>query len=144
MAIPYGLMLEDDRDLPLWPYLDNGPRQVAQRIETALRVELGEWFLDVTKGMPKYKWLNFRKTPLIEINNKSRSVVLGVAGVTRIARWETKLVARVVTTTGEVYIEGEERPLGAIILPLGTPQNTSSASWFSYAYGGVGSVVGGA
>jgi hypothetical protein len=69
-------------------YLVDSPQAVAQCVYTALRLLLGEWFLDTTKGVP---WL----TKVIGFGTEStqdiviQNAILGVQGVTGILSYNS-------------------------------------------------------
>lgn len=71
-------------------YLVNSPAAVAQAVQTALLLHQGEWFLDLTVGMP---W----ETQVIGYNTKSlydaaiKNQILGVQGVRSILAYSSSL-----------------------------------------------------
>lgn len=67
-------------------FISNSPQTVAQVVMTSLKLWLGEWYLDVTLGMP---WIQ----GVLGKNNQStaditvQDYILGVQGVTDISKY---------------------------------------------------------
>jgi hypothetical protein len=110
-------------------YLVNSPQAVAQCVYTALRLLLGEWFLDTTAGVP---WL----TKVIGFGTEStqdtvvRNAILGVQGVTEILSYNSERVGTVFTITDLVVatLYGPATvPLVGLQIPLGPGYGVSSS-----------------
>lgn len=109
-------------------YLVNSAQTVAQAIFTALRLLLGEWFLDTTVGLP---WL----TQVVGRNQKNtydqivKSAVKGVQGVVDISGYSSILDANsraltitqstVITIYGTINLQGISIPVGYGQSPYG-------------------------
>ncbi len=85
----------------------SGPNEVIQRLVTRLNRELGEWFLDVTVGLPWYQ----HGRGLLGSRNKSqldaliRRETLKTDGVLRILVMRTVYIGREVSIYMEILIE---------------------------------------
>ncbi len=104
----------------LVPGLVSGADEIVQRLETRLRRELGEWFLNTSAGLPWYqegrgmlgsKAFNKRSLDLL-----IRRETLGTEGVERIIRLTTRFPAggRDYAIFMEVFVPGA----GAVSLNL--------------------------
>lgn len=67
-------------------FLSNSPEAVAQVVQTSLLLWLGEWYLDVTKGMP---WIQgvLGKHNLATADVTVQDYILSVQGVTDISQY---------------------------------------------------------
>lgn len=74
-------------------FLINSPEAVGQAVQTRLRLLKGEWFLDVTEGMP---W----STEVVGVRTRAtrdqavKTRVLGTQGVTGIASYASQVTGR--------------------------------------------------
>lgn len=79
----------------------NTPATVAQAISTRLKLDEGEWFLDVTEGLPLNQILGFtRRTRDIAI----RTRILQTQGVTGIVSYGSQLDSRTRAFTVEATV----------------------------------------
>ena len=71
-------------------YLIDSPQAVAQAIFTTLKLFLGEWFLDVTVGVP---WLTqvVGKSQKDTYDQVIKNAIRGVQGVTNLNSYESSL-----------------------------------------------------
>ena len=91
----------------------NQPEAVAQAVQTRLRLETGEWFLDTTEGTPwRTKVLGKRTSDTRDIVIRAR--ILGTSGVTAITAYNSDLnrttrgftvAATISTAYGETTVE---------------------------------------
>lgn len=114
-------------------YLVDTPQTVAQAIFTALRLLLGEWFLDTTVGVP---WL----TQVVGRNKKDsydqiiKSTIRGVQGVVDIGTYSSTLDAttRMLTVTEVEVIT----VYGSVVLQDVSPIGGYGQSGYGRSYGG--------
>lgn len=96
----------------------NVPAAVAQAIETALRLIQGEWFLDLTKGVPWFGQVIGRNTLYDQV---IKQAILGVDGVVSLGNYtssydsETRSLA--VSDSGIITIYGTQAL--EMVIPLG-------------------------
>jgi hypothetical protein len=112
-------------------YLVNSPQTVAQAIFTTLRLLLGEWFLDTTKGVP---WLTQVVGRQKNYDDVVKNAIRGVQGVIEIQDYSSSLdplgrvltinQATVITVYGPVTLTNISSLGGFGITPYG------------YVYGG--------
>lgn len=94
-------------------YLVNSPQAVAQCVLTALKLFLGEWFLNTGAGVP---WL----TEIIGFNTAStrdtaiKNAILGVQGVTGIVNYSSVLQGTKLTITNLVV----DTAYGTAVVPV--------------------------
>lgn len=111
-------------------YLVNSPQTVAQAIFTALRLLLGEWFLDTTKGVP---WLTQVVGRHNNYDDVVKNAIRSVQGVVEIQDYSSSLdpVKRVlVINQGTVITVYGPVTLSGIIVPTGY------GFGYGYVYGG--------
>ncbi len=120
----FGLLLNDDGDI----YLSGGQfargdgvGRVTQEVESALRLFLGEWFLDITKGVPytqeifkrpidQEKIEDILSAKVLEVNS-----VQSVDSITSTFNSATRLYSALITGT-TIYNEPFEVNLPEIIV----------------------------
>lgn len=96
--------------------LVDGGRRVAQQVQTALRVFLGEWDFDLDQGIPWLQRILARKdVNLTDVENILREKILAVADVKSITAWamtwdtqarKLTINAKLDTAFGPVGVEG--------------------------------------
>lgn len=104
-----------DRDFVLVRALD----AVAQEVEVVLRWELGEWFLDVSRGTPWFAQILGKGTPLSTIRSLLIAQILTVPEVTLVRSLELEVddVERLLTGVGEIVAGGVVVPIN--VGPIG-------------------------
>ena len=77
----------------LQPFLSDSPDTVAQAVLTRLRLITGEYWLDLTQGMP---WLNVigQKVESAYYDPIIQQVILGTPGVTQITSYSSSVIGR--------------------------------------------------
>lgn len=117
-------------------FLVNTPATVAQAVLTALLLHQGEWFLNITAGMPwETQVLGYGTQTLYDAAIKS--AILGVEGVKQILNYNSSLNTKTRNLTVNVTIDtiyGEATITGASVGILGYGQ---------MPYGGPGPYGGG-
>jgi hypothetical protein len=73
---------------------------IVQAANSALRMILGEWFLDPTQGVPYVQLFQRKGTPLALIKQTLTDTLLAVKGITRV----TQLDMRYVSTTRQLTV----------------------------------------
>lgn len=64
-------------------------RQIMQNLAIRLRFFLGEWYLDITQGLPYFETF-FRKSPnQIQIESILKEEIVNTRGIVEITRFET-------------------------------------------------------
>lgn len=66
---------------------------IVQAANCALRMILGEWFLDPTQGVPYVQLLQRKGTPLALIKQVIVDTLLGVKGIVRVTQLDMKYVS---------------------------------------------------
>lgn len=100
--MPVDAALDADGDLEFPSRLVTGPELTAQRSRVRLRTFAGEWLLDVTRGVPYFRWFAEKPPPVQEIAATVRRELEATPGVVRVVT----LSARLDRATQEVRIEG--------------------------------------
>lgn len=98
--------------------LINGLECKAQQIEVALRTELGEWFLDVTRGVPWIAQLLRKGTPLATVREVLVGKILEVGEIVAVRRLDLEVDPATRELTGEAEIEAEGA-VGTATLTIG-------------------------
>jgi hypothetical protein len=87
---------------------------VAQRLFILLRTIEGEWFLDLTHGVPYFDWLG-RKVPKQRIDSVLQQEILAENGVKEITYFNSTFVNRVYSAQFRVRVStGEETQIISI------------------------------
>lgn len=81
-------------------FLVNTPQAVAQAIDTRLRLNKGDWFLDTTEGLDLSKILGVRTQSTRDLEVQSR--ILGTQGVTAITDYQSSVDGRAFTVVATV------------------------------------------
>ncbi len=109
---------DGDMDLTGGGYLTTGQEAIRQEARLRLRTGLGEYFLDLRRGMPWATWTSTKATGevLRQVEAYARAQLLGVLGVKRVvacsAVWDN-LGRRITLTASVVTDEDELLELGA-------------------------------
>lgn len=103
-----------DRDF----VLVSGLECKAQQIEVALRTELGEWFLDVTRGVPWIAQLLRKGVPLATVREVLIAKILEVGEIVTVRRLDLELDAATRALSGEAEIEAAGE-VGTATLTIG-------------------------
>ena len=102
----------DPQTRDLKPGLVTGVQEILQRLQTRLKRELGEWFLNTSAGLPWYQSgngiLGSKTAAKRTVDLLIRREVLGTEGVERIIRLYTEFPAgsRSYRIELEVFIKG--------------------------------------
>lgn len=96
-------------------FLVNEPAAVAQAVKTRLRLDEGEWFLDLTEGTPyETQVLGYgtRQTRDVAIRDR----ILGTPGLTDIVTYSSSVdVARKFTVNGTANTLYGEAPIQVVV-----------------------------
>jgi len=94
-------------DLPDVNRLIGGATEIRQRISLRLQRHLGEWFLDLTQGLPFERWAQQKPVRVGEIVARIRSEIEAVPGVIGTASFSgtQDLALRQVSVTGEFLVQ---------------------------------------
>lgn len=96
----HDLMFSENNDL----IIISGVEQVAQQIKCRLKFWLGEWFLDISKGVPYLDSILIKNANLQQIRSIFRTQISGIEGVSKVdsltLSWDRK--TRVLTVEYEV------------------------------------------
>jgi len=68
-------------DLPAQPVLISGSALGFQRVENECRLIEGEWFLDLTRGLPLVEWLTTKGLDTVSVLARLEATLRGVPGV---------------------------------------------------------------
>jgi len=89
--------------------------EVRQRVETRLRTYQGEWFLDITLGVPYYQEVFEKNIPLSQIEAVFKDAIINTPGVTELVEFELdytnsnrNLLITFEAKAGDETIEGSE------------------------------------
>lgn len=77
--------------------LVSGSDQVAQRLSIALKLFLGEWNFDTTKGVPYYEDVFVKGQDPGVLENIFKTAILGVEDVNKLLSFDLSLEERVLT-----------------------------------------------
>ena len=93
--------------------LVSGLDATAQEVEVVLRWEFGEWFLDVTRGVPWIATIFRKGTPLSTIRSILVTQILTVPTVTHVRSLllDVDPVERLLTGRGEIVAAGDVVPI---------------------------------
>lgn len=72
----YGMVLINDLDF------------IQQKLSIALRLFLGEWFLEISKGIPYYQDIFVKKYDAARIEAVLKTTILGVPGVLELTNFD--------------------------------------------------------
>lgn len=89
---PLDILLDEDGDLFVGPagfVMASGPDGVAQLCRIAIRLVLGEWFLNQSKGVDWFRYLQ-EKFRAEDVSSGLRAALLGVPTVTGVASIRTQ------------------------------------------------------
>lgn len=99
-ASNHDLVFSENNDL----IIINGAEQVAQQIKCRLKFWLGEWFLDISKGVPYLDSILIKNANLQQIRSIFRTQISGIEGVSKVEslmlNWDRK--TRILTVAYEV------------------------------------------
>lgn len=98
-------------------FLIDGADRILQKIRIALQMWYGEWFLDLTKGVPYLEVIFVKQTRQSTIESILRSKIMGVDGVRRILDFSFKPDAQTRRVTVDFVCETTEgRVIGSAVL----------------------------
>jgi len=98
------LLLNDDGDLDIQAnnfVVNSGLQAIQQHLQSRLRFFLGEWFLDVTLGVPYFQSILVKKAVFPVVINIFKQTILNTPGVNEIDTFEVNLDA----ATRELTVE---------------------------------------
>lgn len=89
--------------------LVRGLAAVAQEVEVALRWERGEWFLDISQGVPWFAEILGKGTPISTIRELLIAEILTVPDVSHVRKLDLEVdrVERELSGTAEIVAFGE-------------------------------------
>ena len=104
-----------DGDLPARTRHIEGPEAIVQRVQIRLNTWRGEWFADQRRGQP---WLDWKQDPapdLTIISTQIRSQIRSTPGVVAVPEFDLSFSDGVISASGRVIVDDEERTLTAEI-----------------------------
>lgn len=111
MTLGPDLLLDDDGDLSLvngdFAWAD-GAQRVAQAVRVRLLYFLGEWFLDVSLGVPWYESILVKSPNLAHVATIMRGRIADTLGVDEVTSLELDLSGRTLSVTWAATTDGTE------------------------------------